>query len=95
MAEAQRDQNRVTTLLGVSSLDQKTPTNAAVDPVNNAQLVESVDSSGGVIGSKDTPEVVQNSRNKVWIKNLSSAGLVKWLYYLQSTSNIVRRIMLF
>lgn len=33
--------------------------------------------------------------NKIWIKNLSSAGVVKWLYVLQSTSTNLRRIMLF
>lgn len=33
--------------------------------------------------------------NKIWIKNLSSAGVVKWLYCLQSTSTNLRRIMLF
>jgi len=33
--------------------------------------------------------------NKVWVKNLSSTGLVKWLYVLQSTSTNLRRIMLF
>jgi hypothetical protein len=33
--------------------------------------------------------------NKVWIRNLSSAGLVKWLYVLQSTSTALRRIMIF
>ena len=33
--------------------------------------------------------------NKVWVKNLSTAGTVKWLYYMSGTSNIVRRIMLY
>jgi hypothetical protein len=33
--------------------------------------------------------------NKVWVRNLSSSGLVKWLYVLQSTSTVLRRIMLF
>lgn len=33
--------------------------------------------------------------NKMWIKNLSSAGTVKWLYYNSGTSNIVRRLMLY
>ena len=33
--------------------------------------------------------------NKVWVRSLSSAGLVKWLYCLQSTSTVLRRIMLF
>jgi hypothetical protein len=33
--------------------------------------------------------------NKIWIKNLSTAGVVKWMYVLQSTSTNVRRIMLF
>jgi hypothetical protein len=33
--------------------------------------------------------------NKMWIKNLSTAGLVKWLYYISGTSQIMRRIMIF
>lgn len=33
--------------------------------------------------------------NKMWIKDLSAAGAVKWLYYIGSTSTILRRIMLF
>lgn len=32
---------------------------------------------------------------KMWIKNLSTTGTVKWLYCLQSTSTNLRRIMLF
>jgi len=33
--------------------------------------------------------------NKIWVRALSSAGLIKWLYVLQSTSTTLRRIMLF
>jgi hypothetical protein len=33
--------------------------------------------------------------NKMWIKDLSSEGTVKWLYYISGTSQIMRRIMLF
>jgi len=33
--------------------------------------------------------------NKMWIKNLSTTGAVKWLYVLQSTSTTLRRIMIF
>lgn len=33
--------------------------------------------------------------SKIWIKNLSSAGTVKWLYCLQSSVTNLRRIMLF
>jgi len=33
--------------------------------------------------------------NKIWIQNLSSSKVVKWLYVLQSTSTNLRRIMLF
>lgn len=33
--------------------------------------------------------------DKIWIRKLSSAGLVNWLYVLQSTSTTLRRIMLF
>ena len=40
MAQAKRDENRVTTLLGVSSIDLITPTNAAVNPATGALLTE-------------------------------------------------------
>jgi len=33
--------------------------------------------------------------NKIWIQNLSSAGLVKWLYILQSGVANLRRIMIY
>lgn len=33
--------------------------------------------------------------NKIWIQDLSTADIVKWLYVLQSTSTNVRRIMLY
>lgn len=33
--------------------------------------------------------------NKLWLRKLSTTGLVKWLYCLQSTSTNLRRIMLF
>lgn len=32
--------------------------------------------------------------DKLWIKDLSTAGLVKWVYYMSGTSTIVRRIMI-
>jgi hypothetical protein len=40
MAEAKRDSNRVTTLLGVSIDDLTTPEKLAVDPDNNRLLVQ-------------------------------------------------------
>lgn len=33
--------------------------------------------------------------NKMWIKDLSTEGVVKWLYYIASTSLVMRRIMIF
>ena len=33
--------------------------------------------------------------NKMWIKDLSTAGAIKWLYYIASTSLVMRRIMIF
>lgn len=32
--------------------------------------------------------------NKLWVKDLSKAGLVRWVYYISGTSTIVRRIMI-
>jgi hypothetical protein len=33
--------------------------------------------------------------NKLWMKNLSTEGTVKWLYLMQSTSSTLRRIMIY
>jgi len=33
--------------------------------------------------------------NKMWVKDLSTAGAIKWLYYIASTSLVMRRIMIF
>jgi len=48
---ASRDQNRVTTLLGVSSVDGRTPTDIAANPATNSMLVE--ESGGMTIPSFD------------------------------------------
>lgn len=47
MADASRDGNFVPTLLGVSSVDLKTPTTVAVNPTTHRVLV---DLSGGIAG---------------------------------------------
>jgi len=33
--------------------------------------------------------------NKIWVKNLDSSGSVRWLYLIQSTSTVMKRLMLF
>lgn len=40
MSQAKRDENRVTTLIGVSSIDGVTPTNVKVDPSTNRLYVD-------------------------------------------------------
>ena len=40
MADAERDVNRVPTLIGVSNVDLITPAKVAVNPVTNAIIVE-------------------------------------------------------
>jgi hypothetical protein len=42
MARARRDQNHVTTLIGVSFSDLETPVELALDPVNNRLLVSAL-----------------------------------------------------
>jgi hypothetical protein len=47
MANSKRDENRVPTLIGVSSVDLATPTLGAINPVTNALLVQaSIDTTG-------------------------------------------------
>lgn len=46
MAEAKRDQNHVTTMLGTSSADGITPVNVSAEPIRHAMAVE--DGVGGV-----------------------------------------------
>ena len=36
-----------------------------------------------------------NQGNKIWIRALSSANLVKWIYYMGHTVTLLRRIMIF
>lgn len=50
MSQAKRDQNNVTTLIGVSNVDMTTPTLIAVNPVNGRVLVD-LPSSGGTVTS--------------------------------------------
>lgn len=50
MAEAKRDQNRVTTLLGVSNVDGTTPVTLYADPTTHRLLVSSAGGGGGVSG---------------------------------------------
>lgn len=40
MADASRDSNRVTTIIGVSYADMTTPVPIAVNPITNALIVE-------------------------------------------------------
>lgn len=40
MADAERDENRVTTIIGVSSDDYETPVVVAVNPTTKAVVVE-------------------------------------------------------
>lgn len=40
MSEANRDQNRVTTLTGTSDVDQETPINIGADPITKELLVQ-------------------------------------------------------
>lgn len=56
MANAGRDQNRVTTLIGISSADISAaiPTPVAVDPVTNRLLVSTTGSNGTLLDGVDT-----------------------------------------
>lgn len=56
MSNAGRDQNRVTTLIGISSADISAaiPTPVAVDPVTNRLLVSTTGSNGTILDGVDT-----------------------------------------
>ena len=47
MAEAKRDQNRVTTILGTSNVDDITPVNVGADPVTKRLLTHSTGDTSG------------------------------------------------
>lgn len=51
MSQAKKDQNAVSTIIGVSSLDGVTPTLVAVDPVTGRMLVDLVGGGGGSVTS--------------------------------------------
>ena len=48
MSEAKRDENRISTILGVSNVDAVTPVTVYADPITHRLLVDSTDSSSGV-----------------------------------------------
>lgn len=71
MAQASRDENRVTTLLGVSELDGTTPTPVAVDPNTNRLLVDTtIDASDIQIGAVEIKDGTTDARAVVGVNGL-------------------------
>lgn len=69
MANAKKDSNRVSTLIGVSSLDTDTPTRVAVNPSTNAMLVEA---SVSITGTPILDGV--DSNIKATVKDLTNSN---------------------
>ena len=76
MAEAPRDANRVTTMLGVSSSDLLTPTKAAIDPITNRLLVTEGSASTIADATKveDTAHVSGDRGMAIWAVRNDSQG---------------------
>ena len=98
MAQAKRDENRVTTLLGVSTIDGRTPTLIYANPYSNAILTDSnsyltkidePDSSTTYIGNA---AISSSTASGVWqIKKISVSGTVttiSWAGGTDAFSNI-------
>ena len=64
MAQASRDQNSVTTLLGVSSFDGVTPIPVYVNPVTHRLLVD----NAGVTSGTSVPSSTPTALGQVYIK---------------------------
>ncbi len=89
MAQAERDENSVPTLLGVSNLDSVTPVAIWADPITHRLLVDAAGSSsfqsptsGAVNGVNQTytwssaPSIIV--RDGVTMQKVSSDGSVNW-----------------
>ncbi len=74
MAEAPRDQNKVTVIMGVSSADGTTPTTIYVDPVTHRVLTSTTGSGSGLVWSEVTGTTQAMEVNNAYIAN--NAGLV-------------------
>jgi len=64
MAQAQRDQNNVPTLLGVSSTDGKTPIPIYANPTTHRLLVD----NAGVTSGTSVPSSTPTALGQVYIK---------------------------
>ncbi len=63
MAEGKRDDNRVVTMIGVSSVDGTTPIAVVIDSVTNRMLV--VQSASGAHGAVTNREIAVRDDNRV------------------------------
>lgn len=88
MAQAKRDENRVTTLIGVSSIDGATPTNVKVDASTNRLYVDSLldaDSAVQTINRFGTNHVAQPSSTVTYIGKETKDA--EWLVQKIDTSS--------
>lgn len=77
MSNAKRDDNRVPTLIGVSSADLSTPTNVAVDPNTGEVLIQGDLSAGtNAIGKLLPPDIDITTHTNYAKKYYTSAGAV-------------------
>lgn len=78
MSDASRDQNFVTTLLGVSNADGTTPVTIYADPVTHRLLIDT-NGSGGSPGGSDTQVQYNNAGSFGGITGATSNGTVMTL----------------
>ena len=67
MAQAERDENRVTTILGVSNADGVTPVVVWADPVTHRLLVDSVGTSSITFVDNEIPTGDIDGNNKDFV----------------------------
>lgn len=71
MADAPRDSNRVTTLLGISTLNYITPTTVAVDPTIHALSVSDIIANSLVPSSYDSIVITYTDSTKSTIATVA------------------------
>lgn len=88
MSNSARDENRVTTLIGVSTTDLTTPTKVAVDPITNGLVVSGAVSISTISDDHKTNTIDEASATVTYIGK-ENASAVWSILKIDTTSGTV------